>query len=84
MEQINSLFNLEPKSKATSERATLIEFFHQNVKNKKGKRYPVSFIGMKLSHLSLADLYYMKSTALDYEHRGGEIGKYFWGALKAK
>lgn len=85
MEQISSLFNFEDKkSKAGSERATLIEFFVDNVKDRKGKKYKPSFIAMRVSHLKLADLYYMMSQAKEYEKKGGEIGKYFFGSLRVK
>ena len=53
-----------------------------NMKDKKGKKYRPAYIGLKVSHLKLPDLYYMMSCAKEYERNGGEIGKYFFGSLK--
>lgn len=84
MERINPIFNLEvKKSGATSERASLVEYFVENVRTKQGKKYSPPFIGMKLSHLSISDLYYMKSQAEEYSRKpGGSVGRYFFGSLK--
>lgn len=85
----NRLANLAPKkkSKVSSERAALIEYFLTNaneVRMKGRAEYRAPFIGMKLSHLSLQDLYAFKSMCEDRKSRGQSWGKYFWGSLKLK
>lgn len=82
MEPISSLFKVEPISKANSERASVIEWFVNSMRDKKGNKYKPSYIAFKVSHLNLQELYYMKSTAIAYQHNGGEVGRYFFGSLK--
>jgi hypothetical protein len=71
-------------SKPISERAVLINYFHQHALDKNNKPFPVAYIGMKLSHLELRDLYFLKSTCESESRRGTEWGKVFWGSIKAK
>lgn len=101
MESISSLFDItkieKRKSKAGSERAALVEFFVDKLFPsycvfKKMKNTPENkkkFVGLlcyKISHVKIADLYYMKSVGLEYEKRKetNEFSKYFWGSLKPK
>lgn len=94
MEKISSLFNF-PKSKAGSERAVLIEFFIERLypgwlgfkklkDSPKNKQNFVKYFCIKTSLFKLQDLYYIKSSGLDYESRGGDFGKYVFGAIKPK
>ncbi len=98
MESISTLFNLKDiprkKSKAGSERAALVEFFVDKLwqpyrkfkkleDTEKTKKAFVGHLAFKLSHIKLHDLYFMKSTGIEYEKKGDEFGKYFWGALKS-
>lgn len=59
-----------------SERTELVKFFVQ----KTGKAPKV--IAIKLSHLSVQDLYYMKSVYEDLERNGKSAIKWFWWSLK--
>lgn len=69
------------KSGARSERAELIRFFVDNLRNKDGKPFPARLIAVKLGHLKeLKDLYYLKSICL----QSSNFGKTFWGSIKHK
>lgn len=80
------IFNRErtigKKGTPMNERADLIKYFHDRARNREGKQYPVAFIGMKLAHLDLNALYYMKSVLESETKRGATWGKVFWGMLK--
>lgn len=82
----NTHITLSPsKSKVRSERAEVVKFFVDNIKNKEGKPYQARFIAVKLGHLKeLKDLYYLKSTFQDTLNRRGKEAaqKYFWWAIK--
>ena len=86
---------LPQKQKHRSERGDLITYFHERVFNKQGKRFPIAFIATKLSHLSVQDLYYLKSKCSQESNRtfkdkktGKDVpitfGMVFWLELKAK
>ena len=70
--------------KRESERGELLTFFRERARDKKGKRYSYAFIGMKVAHLSIPDLLYLKSRCVDAENRGIGFGKVFFGSLKVK
>lgn len=72
------------KTKARSERAELIQYFVDRLRNKDNKPFSARLIAIKLSHLSLEDLYYLKSTFQDtYNRKGIESAqKYFWWSIK--
>ena len=74
--------NLPKKSR--SERAELIQYFVDRLRNKDNKPFSARMIAIKLSHLSLEDLYYLKSTFQDtYNRKGIESAqKYFWWSIK--
>lgn len=85
------------KKVAASERSELIRYFHERAKDKAGKPYRASYIAMRLSHLSMRDLYSFKSDLIDrertfrpYEGKDGKMvlhfnwGKAFWGMLKVE
>jgi hypothetical protein len=99
MESIASLFNVNSlekrKSKAGSERASLVEFFVDRLwqpyrifkkipDTPKEKKKFVGYLAYKVSHIKLQDLYFMKSTGIEYEKKGGEFSKFFWGTIKVK
>lgn len=88
MKKIGELIRQPVKRKATSERAELVGWFIDNInRERRGTKWkPVSakYIGFKLSHLSVPDLYYMKSTLSDSMNRGYPFGKAFFGSLKPK
>ena len=73
----------QEKSRRT-ERGDLITYFHERVLDKKGKSFRIAFIATKLAHLSLQDLYYLKSTCEDASRRGKPFGAIFWWSIKAK
>lgn len=72
------------KEKKISERAELIKFWLDNLKDKKGKPYKPARIAMLLAHLSLSDLYAFKSQCNDRLTRNGQesFQKYFWYSIK--
>lgn len=70
----------EKRSKVNSERSDLIKFFVERLRNKKGEKYLPRFIGYKLAHLSVSDLYYLKSIC----EKSDNFGKVFWGSLRVK
>jgi hypothetical protein len=85
MEQISNILKLPEIKKRTTERGELLRFFVDRIKNIKGKPYSFRMIAVKLSHLTLSDLYYFKSVYTDIENRSGDIAaqKFFWWSLKA-
>lgn len=70
--------------KISSERGELLKFFRERVRDPEGKMYGYPFLGVKLAHLSIQDLVFLKSVCVDAENRGGSFGKCFWGSLKIK
>lgn len=88
MERISSLFKPRAASKPTSERAELLQFFLDKVNAaRRGTKYkPLrpAALAVKLSHLKLPDLYYLKSTCLDAERQGKPFSAIFWWSIKAK
>ena len=72
------------KKKKSSERAELISFFVDNLKNKDGNKFPIRTIVFKLSHIPTKDLYYVQSIFNDNLKRGGleKASKEFWWSLK--
>jgi hypothetical protein len=87
MEQIDKII-LEKqikKEKKTSERAELIKFFVDTLRDKKGKQYPARRIAVTLSHLQREDLYNFISQCKDVKNRKGieSMQKFFWWSLKS-
>lgn len=70
------------KKTANSERAELIGYFTDMVNSyRKGTKYkPLSYkaIAVKLSHLTVGDLYYLKSSGRDAKNWSA----YFWWSIK--
>lgn len=85
MESISNIIKI-PDKKKTSERAELLKFWVDNLRDIKGKPYKPARIGMLLAHLSIQDLYAFKSQCNDRLTRNGQetFQKYFWYAIKAK
>ena len=94
MQQIGTLFNIETiptKKKINSERAWVLSQFLERLNVNAGQKYKVgtewkvqkelksSFLAFKVSHLSMADLYYLLSTCKDSK---SGFEKCFWGCLK--
>lgn len=75
------------KSRAT-ERGDLLTYFTECVnKERDGTKYKkvrIPFIATKVSHLSTADLYYLRSSCDDARRRGYGWSKCFFGSLKVK
>jgi hypothetical protein len=89
MEKIATLFGeikRPQKKRQTSERGELLEYFHREANlewdSKKYGQLTIKRIAVKLAHLKVNDLYYLKSTCEDARRRRGEWAKYFWGSLK--
>jgi len=77
-----------PKTGPRSERAELVGYFTDSVnKEREGTKWPqVSprYIAVKLAHLSVFDLHYLKKTLEDYTARGNSFSRGFFGSLKIK
>jgi hypothetical protein len=88
IDQIIRPLRAPAKHDRNSERGDLIKFFTDKVNaDRDGKKYrklPISAIAVKLSHLSLADLYYLKSDCTDAERRGKPFAAVFWWSIKPK
>ena len=85
MQSINEIIRI-PDKKKTSERAELISFFVENLRNKQNKKFPARMIAVKLSHLSLEDLRYFISVFKDIQNRKNNEAaqRFFWWSLKCK
>lgn len=85
---MKSLFDLikgRENTKVLSERAELIKFFHERLRNKKGKPFTAKLIAIKLGDIKdVRDLQFLKSKCLDAENRGYPFSKCFWGSIKLK
>lgn len=84
MKSLQELINKRKTEKIPSERGELLKFFRDRLRDKKGKQYSYSYLGMKTAHLEIPDLYYLRSICIDSENRGVPFGKVFWGSLKPK
>lgn len=75
-----------PKPKATSERAECIRFFHERLKDKKGKPFSPRMLGVRLAHFSISELYAIQSVFKDISNRNGSTAaqKYFWWVSKTE
>lgn len=74
------------KKKRPTERGELLEFFTDKLNltrdGKAFKKLKISRVAMLVSHLSVQDLYYLKSTCEDAQRRGNSFSKHFWWAIK--
>lgn len=84
MESIQNLIKKRKVEKIISQRGELLKFFRERVRDRKGKMYSYAFIGMKVSHLSVPDLCFLKSVCVDAENRGQAFGKVWFGSLKIR
>ena len=84
MIQISNIIKLPKEVKKCSERAELIKFFVDTLRNKNNKPFSARMIAIKLSHLKVNDLYNFISQCKDVRNRRGEIAmnKFFWFSLK--
>lgn len=84
MLNIKELINQREKVKTLSERAELISFFVENLKNKNEKPFTAKRIAIALAHIPTKDLYFMISIFKDTMKRRGIVGanKEFWWSLK--
>ena len=71
-----------------TERGDLLQFFLDKLNAaRKGTKYkPLTpaALAVKLSHLKLPDLYYLKSSCLDAEREGKPFSAIFWWSIKSK
>lgn len=74
----NRLFEIVKKP--TSERAELLRIFIDRVKNKKGQSYSPGFMGMKLSHVTTSDLYFLQKKCEEAKN----FGAMFWYLIGPK
>lgn len=83
MQGIGEIIKL-PEVKKGSERAELISFFVDTLRNKNNKKFPARMIAIKLSHLSMEDLRHTISIFKDNLNRKGLNGasKEFWWSIK--
>lgn len=88
MQGISSFLQVAPRSKATSERASLLEEILTEVNSeRRGTKYKpltAKLLGIKLAHMSTTDLYYLISQAKDYQRRHGSFSKYLFGSIRVK
>lgn len=87
MEQIASYLNYKKEDRGKiSQRAELIKFFVDNLKDREGKKYEARRIAVKLSHLEMRDLYFLRSECQDIINRRGvkAMNKWFWWSIKSK
>ena len=89
MKKISSFLKVPKKPTGpNSERSELVGFFADEInKERKGTKYPkvtYRYIGVKLAHLSVFDLHYLKSTLEDYRARGNSFSRGFFGSLKVR
>lgn len=74
---------LQPKDgKPMNERAGLLKYFLDNAEDRSGNKLEPARMGKMLSHLTLTDLYYFKSSL--EQRRDVSWNKAFWGSLKIK
>lgn len=89
MKPIASLLERKhPKLGYRTERGDLITYFLEKInaarKGTKYKPFTARAMAVKLSHLKLQDLYYLKSVCEDAERDGFGFSKKFWYELKPK
>lgn len=72
--------------KRLSERASVVQYFHERARDKNGKQFSAPYIGRRLSHLTLQDLYAFKSMLEDRSRTqiGFNWNKMFFGMLKVR
>lgn len=77
-----------PRSKATSERASLLEQILEEVNSeRRGTKYKplkAPYLAIRLAHIETKDLYYLISQAKDYKRRHGSFSKYLFGSIRVK
>jgi hypothetical protein len=82
------LFSVKPAKGPASERGELLQFFLDNLNPaRKADGYrPLTpaALGVRLSHLSLQNLYYLKSVCLDAERNGKPFSAIFWWSITPK
>lgn len=84
MEHIGTLFppGFLPELKTSRQRrGELVKWFADGINMTRGKPYkklPLKFFHIHLSHMSLDELYALKSQCLDRGHRQGSWAKYWW------
>lgn len=78
----------EEKSRMTNKRQYILSQFLEEINNeRKISSYGLMTgraLAIKVAHLKEHDLEYFFSQCMDYKHRQGSFGKYFFGALKPK
>jgi hypothetical protein len=80
-----SKYQTNIKSRATQRGELLKTFLEKINEGRKGTKYkPLTMAGIavRLSKLSLNQLYVLASTCKDYENRGGDYARCLWGAIK--
>ncbi len=78
----------EKKGKRPTERGSLLELFTEEINSeRRGTKYKpilLKFVAVKTAHLSLQDLYFLKSTCEDAKRRRQSFSKVFFGSLKPR
>ena len=88
MESLNTLFggySVIKRGKPLNERAMLIKFFvDEGFEDKKGKKLSPAYLGKRLAHYTVDDLYALKSSYTDRLNRNSKLQavKYFWFITK--
>lgn len=91
MEHIKTLFVMPPrapKKGPRNERDEIFEYFYGKLAPayQEFRKRPMSkrMLAVKIAHLSVQDLYYMRSVCEDAARRGQSFSKVFWGQLKVR
>jgi hypothetical protein len=86
LNSISQLIQERQPVKVKSERAELVKFFVEKLKDKQGKPFPARRIAVALGHIPTKDIYYIISIFKDTEKRRGLIGasKEFWFSIKSR
>lgn len=89
MDAIKHLLKQPPRPQPrSSERGDLLQYFTDRInerrKGTKFKPLTIRAIAVKLSHLGLRDLYYLKSVCDEAERRGYPWAAIFWKEITPK
>ena len=69
----------------TNERQSILKEIQTIIESENGGKINAKVLAMKLSHVPTEDLYFMKSSGLDYRARTGKpFAKYIYGSIKVK
>lgn len=75
----------EKMAKWSNERQVILKEIQEIIEAEKGGKINVKVFAMKLAHVKTPDLYWMKSSGLDYRNRTKQpFAKFIYGSVKVK